>query len=142
MTSNGSAHAWSSSFEEEFTPGTFQRPSLLGSSMSGFPACPARNFSWAAKRAYEIGQGKRKPRAPSRKRARAVSKALRREEHVAASKAALSRQARRSARERRDTNRSPKAAAQRGAAMRIRTGIASEAARKAARTRNRRRTRR
>ena len=96
----------------------------------------------AAERDYETGQGKRKRRAPSRKRARAVSKALKREGRGAASKGALSQQAKRSARERRRTNRSPKAAAQRGAAMRMRTGIASEAARKAARTRKRRRTRR
>ena len=96
----------------------------------------------AAERAYEIGQGKRKPQAPSRKRGRAVSKALKREGRSAASKAALSRQARNSARERRRTSRSPKAAAQRGAVTRMRMGIASEAARKAARTRKRHRTRR
>ena len=93
----------------------------------------------AAERAYDAGQGKRTPRAPSRKRARAVSKALKREGRGAASAAALSRQAKVSARERRNTNRSPKAAAQRGAATRMRTGVASEAARKAARTRKRRR---
>jgi hypothetical protein len=96
----------------------------------------------AAERAYEIGQGNRSPRAPSRKRARAISKALKREERGAASRAALSQQAKRSARERRNTSRSPKAAAQRGAATRMRMGIAREAARKAARTRKRRRTRR
>ena len=96
----------------------------------------------AAERDYETGQGKRRPQAPSRKRARAVSKALKREGHGAASKAALSRQAKRSALERRRTSRSPKAAAQRGATTRMRRGIASEAARKAARTRKRRRTRR
>jgi hypothetical protein len=95
----------------------------------------------AAERAYEAGQGKRSPRSPSRKRARAVSKALRRESRGAASKAALSQQAKRSARQRRGTDRSPKAAAQRGAATRQRTGIASEAARKAARTRKRRQAR-
>ena len=95
-----------------------------------------------AERAYEIGQGKRKPRAPSPERARAVSKALQREGRGAASKAALSRHATRSARERRRTSRSPKAAAQRGAVTRMRMGIASEAARKAARTRKRHRTRR
>ena len=37
------------------------------------------------------------------------------------------------------TSRSPKAAAQRGAATRMRTGVASDAARKAAHTRTRRR---
>jgi Family of unknown function (DUF6496) len=94
----------------------------------------------AAERAYETGQGQRKPRASSRKRARAISKALKREGRGAASKAALSRQAKRSAQERRRTSRSPQAAAQRGAATRMRLGIASEAARKAAPTRKQRRT--
>ena len=88
-----------------------------------------------AERAYETGQGKRSPRSPSRTRSRAVSKALRRESRDTASKAALSQQARRSARQRRGTDRSPKAAAQRGAATRKRTG-------KAARTGTRRRARR
>jgi hypothetical protein len=92
----------------------------------------------SAERAYEIGQGQREPRAPSRKRARATLKALKREGSRAASKPALSRQAKRSARQRQGTSRSPKAAARRGAATRVRTGIASEAARKAVRTRMRR----
>jgi Family of unknown function (DUF6496) len=96
----------------------------------------------AAERAYEAGRGKGKPPAPSNNSARAVSKPLKREGRGAASKAALSRQAKRSARERRRTSRSPKVAAQRGAATRMRMGTASEAARKAARTRKRRRTRR
>jgi hypothetical protein len=95
----------------------------------------------SAERAYEIGQGQRAPRAPSPKRGRAISKALKREGSGAASKSSLSRQAKRSARQRRHTSRSPKAAARRGAATRVRTGIASEAARKAARTRMRRRRR-
>ena len=93
----------------------------------------------AAERAYDAGQGNRTPRAPSRKRARAVSKALKREGRGAASAAALSRQAKASAQERRSTSRSPNAAAQRGAATRMRTGVANDAARKAARTRTRRR---
>ena len=92
----------------------------------------------SAERAYEIGQGEREPRAPSRKRARVALKALKREGSRAASKPALSRQAKRSARQREGTSRSPKAAAGHGAATRVRTGIASEAARKAARTRMRR----
>ena len=91
----------------------------------------------SAERAYEIGQGEREPRAPSRKRARAVSKSLKREGRRAASKAALSRQAKRSARKRQGTSRSAKAQAGRAAATRVRTGIASEAAQKAARTRRR-----
>ena len=94
----------------------------------------------SAERAYEIGQGEREPRAPSPKRARAISKTLKHEGGRAASKAALSRQAKRSARQRQGTSRSPKAAAQRGAATRVRTGIASEAARKAAHTRARHRS--
>src|SRR5262245_10680678 len=57
----------------------------------------------AAERDFEIGQGQRKLRAPSRKRARAVSKASKREGRGAASKAALSQRAQRSARERRRT---------------------------------------
>jgi hypothetical protein len=95
----------------------------------------------AAERAYEAGQGRR-TLPLSDKRGRAIAKALKREGRGAASKAALSRQAQRSARERRGTSRSPKAAAQRGAATRMRMGIASEAARKAASIRKRRRTRR
>jgi hypothetical protein len=91
----------------------------------------------SAERAYEIGQGEREPRGPSHKRARAISKALKRKDSRAASKSALSRQAKRSARQRRGTSRSPKAAAQRGAATRMRTGVAGEAARKAASTRMR-----
>jgi hypothetical protein len=55
----------------------------------------------SAKRAYEVGQGKRKPRAPSAKRGRAVSKALKREGRSAASKPALSRQAKGAAARRR-----------------------------------------
>jgi hypothetical protein len=96
----------------------------------------------AAERAYEAGQGRRRNPSPSGKRGRAVAKALKREGRGAASKAALSRQTRRSARDRRGTSRSPKVAAQRGAATRMRLGVASEAARKAASTRKRRRTRR
>src|SRR6059036_3462212 len=33
----------------------------------------------SAQRAYEVGQGQRKPRSPSRRRSRAITKALRRE---------------------------------------------------------------
>src|SRR6187401_2213130 len=51
----------------------------------------------AASRAYEVGQHKRKPRAPSRARGRAISRALKREPHRAASHLALSKQAHRSA---------------------------------------------
>jgi hypothetical protein len=55
----------------------------------------------AAKRDYEVGQGKRKPRAPSRKRSKAVTKALKREGKAAASRSALSRHAKSAARKRR-----------------------------------------
>jgi len=55
----------------------------------------------SAERAYEVGQGKRKPRAPSRKRSQATQRALKREGRGAASKQALSAQARRAASERR-----------------------------------------
>jgi Family of unknown function (DUF6496) len=55
----------------------------------------------SAQRASEAGQGKRKPRRPSRKRSRAVTRALKREGRSAASHSALSRQARSAARRRR-----------------------------------------
>lgn len=48
----------------------------------------------SARRDYETGQGRRKRRAPSRKRARAATTALKREGRGAASKRALSAQAR------------------------------------------------
>ena len=55
----------------------------------------------SAERAYEVGQGKRKPKASSRKRSQGVRKALRRMPHRAASHKALSAQAKRAARRRR-----------------------------------------
>jgi hypothetical protein len=55
----------------------------------------------SAERAYEVGQGERKPRAPSKRRSRAAGQALKREGHRAASKSALSRQAKSAARRRR-----------------------------------------
>jgi hypothetical protein len=54
----------------------------------------------SAKRDYQTGQGKRKPRTTSRKRSRAVTKALKREGRSAASRSALSRHAKRVARKR------------------------------------------
>ena len=48
----------------------------------------------SAELAYETGQGKRKPRAPSRRRSLATLRALKRESGKAASPGALSRQAR------------------------------------------------
>jgi hypothetical protein len=46
----------------------------------------------AAELAYEEGQGQRKPRAPSRKRAKATEAALQRESRSSVSRSALSRQ--------------------------------------------------
>jgi hypothetical protein len=54
----------------------------------------------SAERAYEVGQGKRKPRATSAKRSRAVKKALQREPKSVVSTTALSRQAKSAARRR------------------------------------------
>ena len=54
-----------------------------------------------AERAYETGQGKRAPRAPSKRRSKAAKRALKREGHSAASKSALSRQAKSAAKRRR-----------------------------------------
>jgi hypothetical protein len=60
----------------------------------------------SAERAYETGQGKRKPRAPSRRRSAAVEGALRRERRSSASARELSRQAKAAARRRRGRARS------------------------------------
>jgi hypothetical protein len=61
----------------------------------------SRRTTRSAERAYEVGQKKRKPRAPSRGRSRATSKALQREGRRAASRRALSSQAKRAASRRR-----------------------------------------
>ena len=61
----------------------------------------SRRTRRSAKRAYEVGQKKRKPRSPSRRRSKASSRALRREPRRAASRKALSAQARRAAAARR-----------------------------------------
>jgi hypothetical protein len=55
----------------------------------------------SAEYAYEVGQKKRRPKAPSSKRSAAVRGALKRESKRAASKSALSSQARRAAAKRR-----------------------------------------
>lgn len=55
----------------------------------------------SAQRAYEVGQGKRKAKAPSKKRSRAVRGALKREGKKAASKKAISQQSKRAAARRR-----------------------------------------
>jgi hypothetical protein len=54
----------------------------------------------SATRAYEVGQGKRKPRRPSPRRSRAAEGALRRERRSSASARELSAQARSAARRR------------------------------------------
>src|SRR5262249_43825868 len=72
----------------------------------------------SAQRAYAVGQKRRKPRSPSKRRGHATSRALRREGHRAASSRALSRQAR-SASVRRG-RRARSAAARRGARTRSR----------------------
>jgi len=87
----------------------------------------------SAKRAYESGRrGKNKP---SRRRAKATERALKREPRTAASPKALSQQARTAARRRTRVERS---AAARRAARTKGPRRRSEAARKAARTRARR----
>jgi hypothetical protein len=60
----------------------------------------------SAKRAYEVGQGKRKARSPSRKRSRATTRALKREGRSSASRGALSRQAKQAASRRRSRSSS------------------------------------
>jgi hypothetical protein len=89
----------------------------------------------SAEQAYATGQGRRKPRAPSARRGRAMTAALRREGHQAASRTALAKQARQAAKGRTATERSQaakKAAATKGPVKR------SRAARRAAVTRRRR----
>jgi hypothetical protein len=63
----------------------------------------------SAERDYEVGQGKRKPRAPSPTRSQASSKALKREPKKAASSQALSRQAKTAAARRRRAKPRPQA---------------------------------
>lgn len=59
----------------------------------------------SAARASEVGQGKRKPRAPSARRSRAAESALRRERRSSASPRELSRQAKSAAARRRRRGR-------------------------------------
>jgi hypothetical protein len=76
---------------------------------SGVPLKPprkgqtSRRTRRSAERAYEVGQRKRKPRSPSKRRSQATRRALRREGRHAASRPALSAQARRAAARRRRT---------------------------------------
>jgi hypothetical protein len=80
------------------------------------PAAGKAKTRESAERAYEVGQGQRKPRAPSRTRGKAVSRALKREPHRAASHASLSNQAKRASSRR--THASRVAAAKKGWATR------------------------
>jgi Family of unknown function (DUF6496) len=89
----------------------------------------------AAAQAYAAGQHRRKPKTSSRKRARAVRKALRREPHRAASHRALAKQAHRSANLR---GRKARVAAARKAVRTKGPSMRRAAARKAASTRKRR----
>ncbi len=91
----------------------------------------------SAERAHEVGQGKRTARAPSKRRGRAITRALKRAGRAAASKRALSRQAKTSARARRGTATSSRRAARKAVATKRRAGTLATAARKAARTRAR-----
>lgn len=78
----------------------------------------SRRTRRSAQQAYAVGQKRRKPRSPSKRRGRATSRALRREGRSAASRKALSRQARSAAARR--GRRSRSAAARRGARTRSR----------------------
>src|SRR2546423_431026 len=94
----------------------------------------------SAQRAYARGHGAPPRSTPSAKRSRAISKALKREGHEAASHTALSRHAHSAAGQRTAAERSSaarKAARTKGPAERSQKGPAerSQAARKAARTR-------
>jgi hypothetical protein len=93
-----------------------------------------RSTRKSAKYAYEVGQGKRKPRRRPRV-SRAVSNMLKREPRSAASRKALSRQARSAAKRR---SASARSTAARKASRTKGSRVRSAAAKKAARTRARR----
>ncbi len=59
----------------------------------------------SAQRAYEVGQGKRSPRSPSRRRSQAISSAIQRESRQAASAKSLSAQSKKAAARRRRSSR-------------------------------------
>lgn len=100
------------------------------------PASKSSSARTRAKAKRDIAKGKKRRRRTSRTRARAVTGALRREGHRAASRRSLSRQAHASARRRSVSARS--AAARQAARTKGARGR-SAAARKAARTRARNR---
>jgi hypothetical protein len=88
----------------------------------------------SAELAYETGQGRRTPRAPSRRRSRGTMRALGREGHAATSRPSLARQAKRASARRGAAERSraaKKAAATKGPSVR------AQAAKRAAATRRR-----
>lgn len=88
----------------------------------------------SAERAYEVGQGKRKPRSPSRRRSRAISQVMKKERRSSAAPAEIGAQTRRAARRRSASERS---AAARKAVRTKGPAVRRAAARKAARTRAR-----
>jgi len=96
------------------------------------PGKTSKRTRKSATRAWEVGQGRRSPRAPSAKRSRAIKAALKREGHSAASRTSLAKQARAAARNRTAGQRS---AAAREAAQTKGAAGRSAAARQAARTR-------
>lgn len=105
---------------------------------AGIPLPPKKSASTGTRRSArldtEVGQGKRQPRAPSRKRSTAISGVLRHESRAAASPMSLSRQTRQAAKKRSPAERSraaKKTAETKGPAVR------SRAATKAASTRRR-----
>ena len=100
------------------------------------PASGSRRTKRSARRDYKTGQHMRKPRAPSRKRGAAMTRALKREPRRAASHRALASQAHRSARVR---GRASRVAAARKAVRTKGPALRRAAARKAARTRRRNR---
>src|SRR5689334_16288713 len=71
---------------------------------AGVPLKPpkqgSRSLRKSASRDYATGQHRRKPRAPSRARGRATSRALKREPHDSASRKALARQGHQTAQKR------------------------------------------
>jgi hypothetical protein len=99
------------------------------------PGTTSEKTRKSAERAYERGHGRPARRSPSKKRARATSRALKREGRGAVSPKALSRQARSASTRRGPADRS---AAARKAARTKGPKARSEAAKKAARTRRRR----
>jgi hypothetical protein len=90
----------------------------------------------SAARDYETGQGRRRPRAPSRRRARAVERALGREPRDTAEARSLAQQSRRAARRR---TRSDRSRAAKAAARTKGPRARSAAAKRAAATRRRQR---